>query len=435
MDSFIVTCLLLFSLHYAGALSAEETTQFNNECLNAHNVLRALHPGTGAMTWNDDVAKGAQEWANYLATLGKMEHASGTGLGENLYTSWWGLSGCGSATCSAAVRAWYMEINDYDYATHDRKATSPGKAIGHFTQVVWKGSTEVGAGIAYGKRIEKVTNADGVEEEKVYNAVYIVGRYKPPGNYGARRPENVLPQQSGAVVPTSQQLFDGTYTKYCGGGTGGGNDGGPKVDGGWSAWTESACDDNCKRSKSRSCTNPAPANGGAWCDGSTADGGAYTTVACTTGACAPIDGGWSDWVFSKCGADCKQEKTRTCDNPKPSRGGKWCDGYNRVYGISCKGGDCNTVDGGWSDWTFSKCDANCKQSKSRTCDNPKPSGGGKWCQGYNQWNGLSCKGGDCDPCAKPDAKWCAGWTFEKICKGFNGDYASGCPKLCCSVLQ
>ena len=81
-------------------------TYIIDECLNAHNVLRALHPGTGAMTWNDDVAKGAQEWANYLATLGKMEHASGTGLGENLYTSWWGLSGCGSATCSAAVRAW-----------------------------------------------------------------------------------------------------------------------------------------------------------------------------------------------------------------------------------------------------------------------------------------------------------------------------------------
>jgi len=329
MDSFIVTFLLLFSLHYAGALSAEETTRFNDECLNAHNVLRALHPGTGAMTWNDDVAKGAQEWANHLATLGKMEHASrsSTGLGENLYTAWWGLSGCRSVTCSAAVRAWYMEINDYDYATNDRKATSPGKVIGHFTQVVWKGSTEVGAGIAYGKRIEKVTNADGVEEEKVYNAVYIVGRYKPDGNIIGRRPENVLPQQSGAVVPTSQQLFDGTYTKYCGVGPDGGNNG-------------------------------------------------------------PVDGGWSAWTVNKCDANCRQSKSRTCNNPKPSYGGKWCRGINRRIS-SCTGGDCDRGTGG----------------------------------------------GNVGPCAKPDAWWCKSWTFEKICKGFGGEYAKYCPSICCSVLQ
>ena len=45
---------------------------------------------------------------------------------------------------------------------------------GHFTQVVWKGSTVLGIGIA----------------EKG-GCVYMVGRYKPPGNYQGAFAENV----------------------------------------------------------------------------------------------------------------------------------------------------------------------------------------------------------------------------------------------------
>ena len=59
---------------------------------------------------------------------------------------------------------WYNEIDDpgYDY-------NSPGFSMGtgHFTQVVWVKSTELGMGHA--------TSQSG--------SVYTVARYSPPGNY------------------------------------------------------------------------------------------------------------------------------------------------------------------------------------------------------------------------------------------------------------
>jgi len=82
------------------------------------------------------------------------------GYGENLFF----MSG-GEVTCFDAVQAWYDEIKDYSYST--TKATTPGKPIGHFTQVVWKASTTIGVGIS--------KSADG--------GIFVCARYKKQGNF------------------------------------------------------------------------------------------------------------------------------------------------------------------------------------------------------------------------------------------------------------
>ena len=51
-------------------------------------------------------------------------------------------------------------------------------ATGHFTQVVWKATTDVGCGWA-----------------RCVFGTFLVCNYKGPGNYEGRFPENVLPRK------------------------------------------------------------------------------------------------------------------------------------------------------------------------------------------------------------------------------------------------
>ena len=79
-----------------------------------------------------------------------------------------------------AVRGWYSEIkNDYDYQTGKGK---PGKAIGHFQAVVWKGETKLGCGL-------NIKPNDGT---------YVTAHYAPASHASMDKdkqaPENVKPR-------------------------------------------------------------------------------------------------------------------------------------------------------------------------------------------------------------------------------------------------
>ncbi|XP_041050374.1 retinitis pigmentosa 1-like 1 protein [Carcharodon carcharias] len=111
---------------------------FELEALNAHNEYRRLH-ATPPLTYNKEMIKDCQEWAEVLAPKGDMEH-SDTKNGENIWYKW--SSGEMVFTGKDPVDAWYEEIKDYDYS-------NPGfaAATGHFTQLLWKDTKEMA--IAY----------------------------------------------------------------------------------------------------------------------------------------------------------------------------------------------------------------------------------------------------------------------------------------------
>ncbi|XP_053390870.1 coadhesin-like, partial [Mercenaria mercenaria] len=156
------------------------------------------------------------------------------------------------------------------------------------------------------------------------------------------------------------------------------------VDGNWEQWsTWTSCDvtcDNGTQVRTRTCTHPAPANGGDDCTGPSAE-----TIQCTRDLC-PVHGGWTTWSgWGSCSSTCDigiQRRDRSCSNPYPSRFGEHCFGESRDDRV-CLQSPC--ANGGWTNWdSWSTCSLTCGggiQSRSRTCTNPRPSVLGQNCIG------------------------------------------------------
>ncbi|CAF4070391.1 unnamed protein product [Rotaria sp. Silwood2] len=157
------------------------------------------------------------------------------------------------------------------------------------------------------------------------------------------------------------------------------------INGNWSTWTSfSACSGTCgngESSRMRVCSNPAPANGGQQCQGTSVE-----IQNCSTGIDCPIDGIWGNWslttpCFGTCGNGI-QIYTRNCT--PPSGGGLMCAGPTRREEICNLNRPC-PIDGGWSDWSnFTTCSVTCGigvYSRIRECNNPVPQYGGDLCIG------------------------------------------------------
>ena len=135
-------------------------TEMARDFLAAHNEVRK-QVGVGPLMWSDVLAGRAQTWANSLLATGAFAHSRNSPDGENLYD----ITG-GTTEAGAVVKAWADEAGDYDYA-----ANACRKMCGHYTQIVWSDTREVGCGVARG----------GGREVWVCH-------YNPPGNWVGKRP-------------------------------------------------------------------------------------------------------------------------------------------------------------------------------------------------------------------------------------------------------
>ncbi|XP_078695106.1 properdin-like [Branchiostoma floridae x Branchiostoma belcheri] len=192
---------------------------------------------------------------------------------------------------------------------------------------------------------------------------------------------NKLPGRSSYQASTQNGITTSSYGAW-GGSFAFSQSASSRVDGGWTDWSPwSTCSVTCgvgTETRGRTCTNPAPANGGADCDGLDQD-----TQDCDTGVLCPVDGGWTDWSpWSACSVTCgvgTETRDRTCTNPAPANGGADCDGLDQDT-QDCDTGVLCPVDGGWTDWSpWSACSVTCgvgTETRDRTCTNPAPANGG-----------------------------------------------------------
>nr|QNH72478.1 toxin candidate TRINITY_DN3491_c0_g1_i1 [Ceriantheomorphe brasiliensis] len=146
----------------------EADSEFEQNALAAHNKYRSRHDAP-PMKLNAEMSASARAYAQKLARMGSLQH-SRNGDGENLAMS------CGRAlTGKGATDMWYNEVCKPGYNFNYGRYTS---GTGHFTQVVWAGSLELGVGRATTKR-GRMT------------CTYVVGRYRKAGNMMSRFRENV----------------------------------------------------------------------------------------------------------------------------------------------------------------------------------------------------------------------------------------------------
>lgn len=139
--------------------SDDDEHDFAKECLKQHNYYRAKH-GVPNLKLSKSLCKYAQEWANKCAKDNKMNHRPDHKYGENIFMAWYSDLEH-KLNAKEPVDNWYSEISMHTFGAEPRSLSS-----GHFTQVVWKESKELGVGIARNKT----------------GAIYVVGNYDPPGN-------------------------------------------------------------------------------------------------------------------------------------------------------------------------------------------------------------------------------------------------------------
>jgi uncharacterized protein YkwD len=125
--------------------------------------VRAQHCAR-PLAWSPALAATAQEWANSLRDASCAFEHSQTAYGENLAAGT-------RLTGENAVELWYAESEKYSYKKQGFSA-----ATGHFTQVVWAGSRNLGCGFS---------ECNGMR--------LWVCHYDPPGNVLSLFPDNVSP--------------------------------------------------------------------------------------------------------------------------------------------------------------------------------------------------------------------------------------------------
>jgi len=148
-----------------------------NTMVDVHNFYRAsVSPpakNMQAMQWAYPVATTANTWASKCI----WGHSGTPNVGENLYVTSVRTPIAGNFNPTPPVNSWGNEKQFYFFSNN---TCVPGHVCGHYTQIIWANSINMGCAFQDCATIQNLPWPNG--------GTMIVCQYTPPGNYYGQRP-------------------------------------------------------------------------------------------------------------------------------------------------------------------------------------------------------------------------------------------------------
>lgn len=137
MKKLLLLCLISLSI----STVSFDLEKLREEMLSRHNFLRSQHH-TKELVRDSSLEKYALNFTDYLIKLDHLEHSpnrlNGDYIGENICAGHYS-----SAIGTECVNLWYSEEPNYDY-----KKAEFDVNCGHFTQIVWKNTKQLGCAMS-----------------------------------------------------------------------------------------------------------------------------------------------------------------------------------------------------------------------------------------------------------------------------------------------
>ncbi|XP_071150753.1 GLIPR1-like protein 1 [Mytilus edulis] len=172
--------LKLYRRSTGSGLSVSQSEQI----VNLHNVARQqVQPPASNMAnmhWDNELAAKAQEYANQCIWGHNSARSNSPStfsyVGENIYVQ---TNTMNTDVLESGFTAWDDEKNGFHYDTN----MCSNAPCGHYTQIIWAGSTALGCGVS---NCPSMTNLP--EYDFVDYWVFLVCNYGPGGNINGRLP-------------------------------------------------------------------------------------------------------------------------------------------------------------------------------------------------------------------------------------------------------
>lgn len=146
-----------------------------NSFIDSHNKYRqTVDPPAKCMPniqWANNLANSSQAWASKCT----WKHSGTPGVGENLFLTSQKFSDISTFNPKDAVDNWGAEKKYYDKNT----GTCQGGVCGHYTQMIWANSTNVGCAVQNCPKINYPPGSSGGIDQ----GTMVICQYSPPGNY------------------------------------------------------------------------------------------------------------------------------------------------------------------------------------------------------------------------------------------------------------